>query len=178
MTASPGESAELPPRELTAGDIESIAVDVWAAYLPSIQRPLSATPVPLRQGTDVLRATVSVEGAWNGRITVLLEQVTAAEVAEAMLGAPPEAPEDVADAIGELVNVVGGNVKSLMPSPSALSLPRVGQGPSTALAEPQTTRSWAVDLAWGDRPLRIAVDQTSRPGQHRQPAQSAMRGAR
>ena len=32
---------------------------------------------------------------------------------------------EVADAVGELVNMVGGNIKSLMPGPSALTLPVV-----------------------------------------------------
>ena len=56
----------------------------------------------------------------------------ATAVTDAMLGLDPgDGPrpaEDVADAVGELVNMIGGNVKSLMPGPSTLSLPLVRAG--------------------------------------------------
>ena len=35
---------------------------------------------------------------------------------------------DVTDAVGELVNIIGGSVKSLMPQPTVLSLPSVRTG--------------------------------------------------
>ena len=40
--------------------------------------------------------------------------------------------EDVADALGELANVVGGNVKAVLPGPSVLGLPEVGTAPNPA----------------------------------------------
>ena len=38
--------------------------------------------------------------------------------------------EDVDDALGELANVVGGNVKAVLPGPSVLGLPEVGTAPA------------------------------------------------
>ena len=37
-------------------------------------------------------------------------------------------PADVLDAVGELVNIVGGNLKGMLPSPTGLSLPSVTDG--------------------------------------------------
>ena len=41
--------------------------------------------------------------------------------------------EDIEDALGELANVVGGNVKAVLPGPSALGLPEVGVRPRRRL---------------------------------------------
>ena len=38
--------------------------------------------------------------------------------------------EDVEDGLGELANVVGGNVKAVLPGPSVLGLPEVGSAPA------------------------------------------------
>lgn len=40
---------------------------------------------------------------------------------------------DVADALGEFVNIVGGNIKSALPGPIALSLPLVALGRTEGL---------------------------------------------
>jgi chemotaxis protein CheX len=37
--------------------------------------------------------------------------------------------EDVADALGELANVLGGNIKSVLPGESRLGLPQIGSAP-------------------------------------------------
>src|SRR3546814_11558410 len=72
-----------------------------------------------------------------------------------MLAMSEITPEDVTDAIGELVNMIGGNVKSLMPEPSILSLPMVAAGhiavPSEATEVPR------LDLLWHDEPLILRI---------------------
>jgi chemotaxis protein CheX len=37
-------------------------------------------------------------------------------------------PDQVSDALGELTNIISGNIKSLLPEPSSLSLPAVAEG--------------------------------------------------
>ena len=59
--------------------------------------------------------------------------------------------EDIEDGLGELANVVGGNVKAVLPGPSALGLPVVGAAP---VAGSDTCR---VDLLWRGRSLTISV---------------------
>lgn len=38
-------------------------------------------------------------------------------------------PDDIRDALGELANMLAGNVKALLPEPCAISLPAVAFGP-------------------------------------------------
>jgi len=63
--------------------------------------------------------------------------------------------EDVADAVGELVNMIGGNVKSLMPGPSVLSLPVVAAG---RVARPSdSVEACRLDATWAGSPLVVSV---------------------
>lgn len=66
--------------------------------------------------------------------------------------------EDLADAFGEIANVVGGNLKSLLPEHAALSLPTVSVagavvGGSPALAE--------VTLEWRGCALGVSLSEVS-----------------
>ncbi len=60
---------------------------------------------------------------------------------------------DYVDAVGEIANVVGGNVKALVPDPGPLTLPQV------ATARPAATRRCCSTrpFAWRGRPLAISL---------------------
>ena len=67
--------------------------------------------------------------------------------------------EDVADAFGEIANVVGGNVKAAAARPvRSLSLPDVGDAP--AVRNPADI--CRVDVLWRGEPLSISVQGASR----------------
>ena len=61
--------------------------------------------------------------------------------------------EDVADALGELANVLGGNIKSVLPGPSALGLPQIGTAPATGRLDDVRR----VDGQWRGQSLTITV---------------------
>ncbi|TIC83622.1 chemotaxis protein CheX [Nocardioides sp. GY 10113] len=62
---------------------------------------------------------------------------------------------DLADAVGELVNMVGGSLKSILPGPSALSLPTVAAGRAAFGSE--MNRAACLDVRWHEHPLRVSV---------------------
>jgi len=79
---------------------------------------------------------------------------TAEQLARCLLAehAPPVLDEeDVADGLGELANVLGGNVKAVLPGPSVLGLPEVGSAPETG------SDVCRVDLLWRGQALTISV---------------------
>jgi chemotaxis protein CheX len=101
---------------------------------------------------------VSITGGWNGHV-VFGCSAPASRTAAAVLLAMGEdelAEADVADAVGELANMIGGNIKSLLPSPSALTLPLVTLGGS-ALHHPSSTEAVRLDLTWQGEPIRVSV---------------------
>ena len=140
-------------------ELVSIAEMVWSSYLdPDGVRPLVVDPAPGwgLGPTDVV-ATVAISGAWDGRVLLSFSPPAARRAAAALL-AIAEVDDvgegDVADAVGELANIIGGSVKSLMPQPTVLSLPAVRTGPPGELAG---TEMLLLTGTWMNEPVSIAV---------------------
>jgi chemotaxis protein CheX len=110
----------------TDDDLMVIAEQVWTSYLDTEGvSPLIPLPPPAAR-YDVC-ASVSLTGAWQGHVVVRCSTAASRNAAAALLGMGLDevTSEDITDALGELANIIGGNVKSLLPEPSALSLPHV-----------------------------------------------------
>jgi chemotaxis protein CheX len=105
-------------------------------------------------------AAVSVSGAWRGHIVVECSASGSRQVAAALMGmaAGDVTGDDVVDALGELANVIGGNVKSLLPAPSALSLPHVVIAAYAGGSHwPAVTELCRLSASWLDEPVSISV---------------------
>lgn len=151
MTLSPAIGPAL-------SDVQAITDQVWSSFLgdeePLLQRYDAEAAFPAEQ---VWSAAVSVHGGWTGSITVELSGTVAQSLTRLMLAIEDEPLEDtdIADAVGELVNMVGGNVKSLMPGPSALTLPVVAAGRAAHATE--LTEVARFDAVWHGEPVRVSV---------------------
>jgi chemotaxis protein CheX len=64
---------------------------------------------------------------------------------------------EVADAWGELLNMVGGNLKALLPPPSQVSLPCVRVSPTYVYSEPEVRVLNQVTFACLGHRLRLTV---------------------
>lgn len=143
-----------PPTQPVLTDVLAILHEVWDSFVGA-DEPL--LPVPDRTGADWIgyAATITISGAWSGIVSLEFAADTAAAVSSRMLGLDQVTEEDVADAVGELVNMVGGNVKGLVPGPSVLSLPIVTTGRVARATD--ATEVCHADLAWFDQPLSMAL---------------------
>ena len=133
--------------------VQAIAEDAWIALVGEDEVLI---PLPGELPADPVSSWVDVVGPWTGSVVLSTGAQTAAELTRALLGDyAPELldHEDVADAFGEIANVVGGNVKAALPGPSALSLPDVGAAP--AVRNPADL--CRVDVLWRGEPLSISV---------------------
>lgn len=77
-----------------------------------------------------LAASIQISGEWVGSVVLGLSPATARAATAAMLQIAPDDVTDVdqREVAAELVNMIGGNLKSLLPGPSYLSLPTVVAG--------------------------------------------------
>ena len=133
--------------------VQSIAEEAWLALVGEEEYLL---PMPGPVSADPVSSWVDIVGPWNGAVVLTVARSTAEELARCLLKehAPPVLDdEDVEDAMGELANVVGGNVKAVLPGPSVLGLPEVGSAP-TAGSPADTCR---VDLLWRGQTLTITA---------------------
>ncbi|MBT8227352.1 MAG: chemotaxis protein CheX [Dactylosporangium sp.] len=142
----------------TDEDLSTIAEQVWSSYLdPEEVSPLLPFPAPVR--TTEVSASVSVTGSWRGHVVLSCSVRAAKSAAGALLGVELEevTTEDIADALGELANIIGGNVKSLLPEPCALSLPHVLVGRVEKEHWPAVTEICRLDGSWQDEMVQICV---------------------
>lgn len=74
-------------------------------------------------------ACIQMSGAWTGEVICNASDDLIQKVASTMFQVSEEltTSEQRSDAMGELVNMIGGNLKALLPSPSYLSLPVLNQ---------------------------------------------------
>lgn len=104
--------------------IEPIAQSIFSSMF---NIDLVVATDPLTSSTDNLRATVHISGEWQGRVLLELSpELAGAAVAEMLLlSAQNVADTDRREVTTELVNMIGGNIKSALPGPSFLSLPSI-----------------------------------------------------
>jgi hypothetical protein len=82
-------------------------------------------------GIDELVASVTITGPWSGDVSVRLSPAFASRLAREIFEVDPTSADDVGvrDLVGEVANMIGGNLKALLPEPCRLSLPRVVRAP-------------------------------------------------
>ncbi len=117
-------------------DFRSPAEEACAVMLGWDATHLAAPPATDAEAPS-FRGEVSIassEGEADLVVAIDCPRETAVAVARALLGADEDEelpPEDIQDAFGELVNVIGGNIKGLIVGAVRLSIPSV-----------QLIRSW------------------------------------
>ena len=77
-----------------------------------------------------INACVLISGAWKGMVVMSFHSKLAQAVTIKMFDLKKEKPTDehLIDAVGEIINMIGGNLKALVPQPSFLSIPIVSIG--------------------------------------------------
>jgi len=95
-----------------------------------------ASEAPWPPGKELITASILLTGSWKGAVLIECALRDAYLFTSRMIdvGAPTELTEDVRDAIGELANMVGGNLKSVLPGGVELSLPSVVWGADYSVA--------------------------------------------
>ncbi len=139
-----------------ADDVRTLTHQVWTTYLGE-QVPL----LFVEDNTFVpdWSASVTIRGAWDGMVSLETTRAGAQGLTRALLGLDADADDladsDLVDAVGELVNMLGGNVKGLVPGPSRLSLPLVAAGRFAHGS--QQARVVRLCSSWAGEPLDVTV---------------------
>ena len=143
-------------------DLAEMVEQVWVSYLdPEGISPLIRTDDE-KQPTEV-HSSVSITGSWHGHLVYASSQEAAKKAAAAFLAmeADEVGQEDISDVLGELANIVGGNVKAMLPAGCFLSLPTVVLAPQTASYCPAAERISGLYGVWDGEPVSISMWQSS-----------------
>jgi chemotaxis protein CheX len=150
----------------TVADLSSIADQVWSSYLD----PDGVAPLIPAEGPNPpfgVVASVSISGGWSGHVVVSCSTPAAREAAAAFLmmdDATDVSMDDVADVMGEIANIVGGNVKSMLPAASFVSLPQVVEGSKSAVRWPACEQVTELAGTWKGEPVSISMWQKNDQG--------------
>jgi CheY-specific phosphatase CheX len=123
-----------------------------------------------KAGPDAMTAVIDFKGDWRGAIALQCSTSEARHLAVMFLGKDeidgPE--EDSRDVMGELLNIIAGNLKPVLPRGAQATLPTVVSGPFTPFSREeapfviQTPFSVNKDMFW--------LTFTKQPGNSQAPA--------
>jgi chemotaxis protein CheX len=144
--------------EVDENDLAEMVEQVWESYLdPEGVSPLIPT-YDENQSSEV-HSSCSITGSWTGHVVFASSTAAARRAAAAFLAMEAEevSQDDVSDVLGELANIVGGNVKAMLPTGALLSLPQVVMAPESTARFPNTVRISGVYGLWEGEPVSISM---------------------
>jgi chemotaxis protein CheX len=142
---------------IAARDIQEVVCNIWTTTLGvalECREPGSAAiPEP------TVAASVRIAGECEGSLVILCSAACARDVAAKMFEVEPAEVsfDDVRDAMGELANMVGGNIKGLLGVTCHLSLPTVEEGTANRLAMKGVEPASWVDFECEGEALSVKV---------------------
>jgi len=136
--------------------IKQLALFVWDAVL---HLPLDEEETSPPVGQRTLSACVHITGAWNGALALTCGDGMAAESAAIMfdLERAGVSISDMQDALGELANMIGGNVKALLPEHCHLSLPMVVEGIDYSFRVPGSRLVSRIPMRSGEHRVTVSL---------------------
>lgn len=142
--------------EVSADTIREIVHVVFEATFA-----IAVEDAPPDEGStaSVSSSLVGIAGRWDGAVIVDCSPAVAHLLASLMFGVPSDEVDrdQIEDALGELANMVGGNLKALLPGPCTLSLPTVVEGRDYRVRVPGATIVRDVSFTLPDGSLRVLV---------------------
>ncbi|MCB9830907.1 MAG: chemotaxis protein CheX [Planctomycetes bacterium] len=146
--------------------LESIWLNVLGAH-PE-RAPIDHLLVP----EESYFAGVSITGVWNGACVFSCSEALARRITALMFGSDPDdvTADDLRDALGEMANLLGGQVKALVPEGSDISLPVVGSAPGAGISFMASKEMAGFDGLFCDEPFRFQVsflDPSALPSRRR-----------
>ncbi len=140
-----------------AEDIRQLTGDVLAT---AFGLPLTlSTREAWSPDLQYVSGLVTIHGSWTGFVGVHCSKELARRFTATVFSVDPAktTSDDISDVLRELANIVGGNIKSVLPGPSKLSLPTADMVERPALRVNGVT----VWLEYGGQPMFVEVDSSN-----------------
>jgi chemotaxis protein CheX len=115
---------------LTQVSAEMVAQIVESVFITMMNLEVVPSQIPWSPSHDQLTSAVHLSGEWNGAVLFECNRWEACRFTGRFLSMDPpdEVNDDVRDVLGELANMIGGNMKCAVTTGLSLSMPSVTDG--------------------------------------------------
>jgi chemotaxis protein methyltransferase CheR len=144
-------------KPLNLGEIDRFLNEMWVNMTGETPRP--AGPKGFPHGIPLVSAYIRILGVRNLMVRLTVTATTAAAVAAHLFGSGegPVTQELSEDALKEMVNILGGNIKALMSKHHFLSIPSVALKNAESLGRPPGEPLFDRFYGMGNEPFHLAV---------------------
>jgi CheY-specific phosphatase CheX len=148
------------PMTTIEDEIRDITQTIWASLF---QNTIEVDPTPTGAAPEVT-SVVHIDGAWRGAVVVQCGMELATRLTQVLFQSDAPSFADVCDALGEVTNMLAGNLKAVLAEPSVLSLPAVARGSDYEVALPRTSEIVAVPMTCDGRPFAVRLFERTDAG--------------
>jgi chemotaxis protein CheX len=152
-------------QNLDTTKVSEAVESVWSTML-GLQTSMNQAMMCSKLRPSILTGCIQITGAWQGAVTVECTGGLARRVAAIMFGSDvcDITPDQINDALGELTNIIGGNIKALLPEPSHLSMPAVTEGTDYFFSVPGSKQIAKLNFSCEGKPFQVTILQSHRGG--------------
>ena len=114
---------------ITRDELLEVVDEIFSSMAGMTLSPTAERLKSNKRGGSIVSA-VQIVGAWQGAVRLDIDLELARDICGRLLGLEPSAlsSDDIRDAAGELANMTGGSIKTLIAPTCSLSLPSVVVG--------------------------------------------------
>ncbi len=145
---------------LTPGELFEILETIWSTQLGfEIDDDEQAATVLGDSTENLMTGIVQISGGFAGAVHLICAR-SVVQAAAARMFSMPEGDlgdEDLRDALGELTNMVGGNLKTLLPGSEFISLPTVIEGSDYGVARLDSEVVARTEASYEGQPMRAVL---------------------
>ena len=129
--------------------MSQIISDVFNEMLGMETQPMPAFDISVEPR---FVASIQISGETDEVFVVEAPIASAKRIGEKMFGSTNLRSDEIRDSVGEVVNIIGGNVKGTYPGESSLSLPRVSDETTDA---PEIENAESIFVSVAGHPLVV-----------------------
>jgi chemotaxis protein CheX len=130
---------------------------VESVFTTMMDLEVERTNAPWSPATGRVSAAVHLKGACSGTVLLECAEAQARRFAARFLSMDPPADDLVSDVLGELINMIGGNLKCLLASGVQLSMPSVAIGGDYGLHACRGENSACLSFDCAEGPFWVAL---------------------